>query len=225
MYNVYLGDILCPVAPEKISIKYGMNVSVLNPADGGEMTFSRGERAREIEFSLLLPNSEYPFAVYRSGFQRADYFINKFREFLQSGFDFYLLIIKEKQGGKILGLDSVRCIMESMQVIDDAAQGTDVVVRVKLREHLNCLTRPLYLDGLNYRNAAVRSSESSPKPVSKSAKYRVVKGDCLWLIARRFYGDGNLYPKIYEANKNVLKGRSPRCLIFVGDELEIPPLA
>ncbi len=224
MYNVYLGTVLCPVAPEKITVKHGRNISVMCLADGRELVIPRGETAREIEFSLLLPNSVYPFAVYRSGFKRADYFLEKFREYLTGDRDIQLIVVKVKQDGGVLGMESVRCVIESLRVIDDAAQGTDVVVNIKLREHLNYFTKVIDSVGFGLSVGMRRSNENSPEPKSKSVKYRVVKGDCLWMIAQRFYGNGNLYPKIYDANKNVFNGRSPRCLIFVGDELEIPPI-
>jgi nucleoid-associated protein YgaU len=39
-----------------------------------------------------------------------------------------------------------------------------------------------------------------------SKKYHTVKkGDCLWNIAKKYYGDGRLYTKIYEANKDKIK--------------------
>lgn len=31
-------------------------------------------------------------------------------------------------------------------------------------------------------------------------KYTVVAGDTLWDLAKRFYGDGSLYPRIAKAN-------------------------
>ena len=57
-----------------------------------------------------------------------------------------------------------------------------------------------------------------PKPGSK--KYVVVSGDYLSKIALRFYGNGNLWPKIYAANKAVI-GPNPN-LIFPGQSLVIP---
>lgn len=49
--------------------------------------------------------------------------------------------------------------------------------------------------------------------------YEIVSGDTLSKIAARFYGDGNLYPKIFEANREVIKDPDQ---IFVGQKIRIP---
>lgn len=49
--------------------------------------------------------------------------------------------------------------------------------------------------------------------------YTVVKGDCLWNIAKSFYGAGYKWSTIYEANKDIISNPN---LIFVGQVLEIP---
>jgi len=49
--------------------------------------------------------------------------------------------------------------------------------------------------------------------------HEVKKGDTLWKIAERYYGDGSLYMKIFEANRNILKDPN---LIKVGQKLRIP---
>ena len=49
--------------------------------------------------------------------------------------------------------------------------------------------------------------------------HEVKKGDTLWKIAERYYGDGNLYPKIFEANRDILKDPN---MIKVGQKLKIP---
>lgn len=41
--------------------------------------------------------------------------------------------------------------------------------------------------------------EPSP-PQEPQRTYTVKKGDCLWNIAKKFYGDGSSYGKIYDAN-------------------------
>lgn len=54
---------------------------------------------------------------------------------------------------------------------------------------------------------------------SDSQYYTVVKGDTLSKIAKHFYSNANAYPKIFEANKPMLK--SPD-LIYPGQILIIP---
>ena len=45
------------------------------------------------------------------------------------------------------------------------------------------------------------------------------KGDSLWKIAKKYYGSGGKYTKIYNANKNQIKNPN---LIRVGMKLKIP---
>ena len=54
------------------------------------------------------------------------------------------------------------------------------------------------------------------KPAST---YTVVKGDTLSAIAKKFYGNANLYPKIFEANKPMLSRPDK---IYPGQLLRIP---
>ena len=49
--------------------------------------------------------------------------------------------------------------------------------------------------------------------------HEVKKGDTLWKIAERYYGDGSLYTKIFEANRDILKDPN---VIKVGQKLRIP---
>jgi LysM repeat protein len=49
--------------------------------------------------------------------------------------------------------------------------------------------------------------------------YVVVKGDCLWKIAQRFYGQGTLWPRIFDANRGQIK--DPHW-IYPGQRFVIP---
>jgi nucleoid-associated protein YgaU len=49
--------------------------------------------------------------------------------------------------------------------------------------------------------------------------HEVKKGETLWKIAEQYYGEGGLYTKIFEANRDVLKNPD---LIRVGQKLRIP---
>lgn len=56
-------------------------------------------------------------------------------------------------------------------------------------------------------------------PISTGRTYIVVSGDSLSKIAKREYGDASKWPKIYEANRHLIKDPN---LIYPGQELRIP---
>jgi nucleoid-associated protein YgaU len=68
--------------------------------------------------------------------------------------------------------------------------------------------------------AEITVDSSLPQPAPAAKKYTVVAGDSLSKIAKNFYGDGNKYMKIFEANKDQLKDPNT---IQIGQELVIPP--
>ncbi|MBN2265598.1 MAG: LysM peptidoglycan-binding domain-containing protein [Candidatus Aminicenantes bacterium] len=51
--------------------------------------------------------------------------------------------------------------------------------------------------------------------------YEVKPGDTLGALAQRFYGKASLYPKIFEANRDILDNPD---LIKVGQKLKIPKI-
>ena len=57
---------------------------------------------------------------------------------------------------------------------------------------------------LNKKVEKKKSVKSTPPATTKSPQrtYTVKKGDCLWNIAKQFYGNGAMYTKIYDANTN-----------------------
>jgi nucleoid-associated protein YgaU len=57
-------------------------------------------------------------------------------------------------------------------------------------------------------------------PEQERVEYYVIeKGDTLSKIAKQFYGDANKYPRIFEANREVIKDAN---LIFPGQKIRIP---
>jgi len=66
----------------------------------------------------------------------------------------------------------------------------------------------------------VQSGASSTAPAAQVYEtYVVAKGDSLSKIAKRFYGSGNAWKEIFEANTDILKDPNK---IFPGQKLKIP---
>ena len=62
-------------------------------------------------------------------------------------------------------------------------------------------------------------SKVNPDPDDATQWYEVVAGDTLSKIAEKYYGDPNLYPDIFEANRDQLDDPNK---IKVGQKLRIP---
>ena len=60
---------------------------------------------------------------------------------------------------------------------------------------------------------------TAPAAVEEVEYYEIASGDTLSAIAKRFYGNGSLYPRIFEANKEVIKDPDK---IYVGQKIRIP---
>ncbi len=67
--------------------------------------------------------------------------------------------------------------------------------------------------------AQVNDMLTVSKPADESQYHTVVRGDTLSAIAKKFYGNANAYPKIFEANKPML-GHPDK--IYPGQLLRIP---
>jgi nucleoid-associated protein YgaU len=60
---------------------------------------------------------------------------------------------------------------------------------------------------------------TAPAAVEEVEYYEIASGDTLSAIAKKFYGNGSDYPRIFEANKEVIKDPNK---IYVGQKIRIP---
>lgn len=67
----------------------------------------------------------------------------------------------------------------------------------------------------------ITKQDDSGKTISQGSEYKVVKGDNLWEIAVRAYGDGYKWTKIWQENKNKLANPNG---LAIGMILNVPKL-
>ena len=66
----------------------------------------------------------------------------------------------------------------------------------------------------------LRAPEPKPEePEEKAEIYEIVSGDTLGGIAKRYYGSGSKYMKIFEANKDIISDPNK---IYPGQKIRIP---
>lgn len=223
-YQIYLGKTLLPVAPGKLEMKINNQNQTVNLINDGEINIFKKAGLTEVSFTALLPNVDYPFASYKGGFEPAKRFLDELEKLKVEQKPFQFIVIREMlRNGGLYGTN-IKMGLEEYSIIEDAKEGFDVVVQVKLKQYKAYGTKVAKVVETTaipqVTIEPVRAAETSPAPANPQT-YTVNKGDCLWNIAKKYYGDGSKYPDIQAANGDKIKNPN---LIYPGQVLTIPAL-
>lgn len=224
-YDVYLKNCLLPVTPDKIQIKINNNNKTVNLINEGEINILKRAGLTDIEFECEIPQVKHPYAVYKSGFKNAGYFMDIFEELKTSQKPFQFLVCRQLPEGKRLLNTNIKVSLEDYKITEEAKNGFDFKVKFSLKQWKDYGTKTVNIKIAENKPTAstepARETNNSPTPVA-SQPYTVVKGDCLYNIAKKFYGNGSKYTIIYNANQGIIGG-NPN-LIYPGQVLTIPTL-
>lgn len=220
-YRLYLDGVLFPVTPSKITVKINGKNERVTLINEGEASILKSPGLTDVEFELLLPHVEYSFAVYPDGFRPAQFYVEKLETLMTSKQPFQYIVTRTDLLNKKLFDTNLKVSLENYSIIEDAGEGFDLTVKVKLKQYREFTTKICTIDislpkprGVAQTNRAVSANAPS------GGSYTVVKGDSLWKIAKQRYGNGSKWSTIYNANKSVVGG-NPN-LIYPGQVLTIP---
>lgn len=224
-YDFYLDKCLLPVTPSQLQIKINNANKTIILINEGEINILKKAGLTEIEFECDIPQVQQPYAVYPSGFKGASYFLDYFEQQKVSRKPFQFIVCRQSPNGKKFFNTNMKVSLEDYKITEDAKQGFDLKIKVKLKQYRDYGTKMVTIKSASSSvKASVESKREtnySPIPTTTQS-YTVVKGDCLWNIAKKFYGNGAKYIVIYNANKSVI-GSNPN-LIYPGQVLSIPAL-
>lgn len=191
-------ELILPVTPQSVSNAWGINVETLNIQELGDVKVAGKTTLPTVKLTALLPNNRYSFA---------------------SGSDAYGIISR------------LHTWCTEQQVVRYIVTGTDINVPVLIQsveyaetDGSNDVTANITLVQYRYVKAAKIVDTTAPKrakenPPTTPNTYTVQKGDTLWSIARKFYGDGSLCYKLATAN-----GIKNPNLIREGDVITLPDI-
>ena len=221
MYYFYLDKLLLPIAPEKLQLKIGNNNKTLTLINEGEINILKKAKLTEIDFDILLPNVKYPSSTYNNSFQNASYFLENIEKLKTSEKPFQFIVSRKMPNGKILFDTNIKVSLEDYTISEEAEEGFDVKVTIKLKQYKDYSTKTVQITIKQERpRPVVVQTPSRPATTAPTTRtYTVVRGDCLWNIAKKYYGNGSQYTKIYNANRDKIKNPS---LIYPGQVFVIP---
>lgn len=199
-----------PVNPESFKVqKSGSNQSV-TIAELGEITILQEPKLPLISFSSFFPVSYFPGCNVQKPLMP----------------HYYIAAISTWQKEKLpVRLYITRCDIiwyVSIENFQYSQSGGDVGTydySLSLKQYKNIRIRQININ----KNKKAVASKKKPARVNTQQKpktYTVKSGDKLYNIAKRFYGDGEKWENIYEANKKIIGANSN--FIKPGQVLTIP---
>ena len=205
MYSVYIGDILLPVTPEKITWSYKGQNDTVNLINMEEISRIRTPGLMEFSFKALLPGADVPYARYLTSFKEPFVYIYELEQIINEKRTVMFYIVREKLPYKRMGFTTKKMVtIEALNVIEQASEGLDVVLDIKLREYKTAQSSEI--------NGIIGTYQASRQTAKTPAKTYVVKdGDNLWNICKSQLNDG---AKCYEIAK--INGINNPSLIHAG---------
>lgn len=211
-YNSNKKRLQIPVLPEKIEISYPSKNDTVYVYGVGEVTIKKHPGAFVMKWSSFFPATKCQGCIDNP---------KKPKECL----DFMKKVMEIEKPAKIVYTGGA-CQLSSQCTIkfEVSEVGGDIGTihySITITEYKKTCVRKLKVKKKNgKKKAKVKKTSKRSNSKSTAGKYTVKKGDCLWNIAKKFYGNGAKYTIIYNANKKVI-GSNPN-LIYPGQVLVIP---
>lgn len=224
-YEFYFDKNILPVAPSSLQLKIGGANKTYTLIDGSEINVLKSPKLTDISFDLLIPSVQYGFASYKNDdFKSSAHFLGIFEKYKISKKPFQFIVNRKLPNGTILFDTNMKVSLEDYTIKEDAKQGFDIVVQIKLKQYRDFGTKTCDIQfaqtkpTVTVKTARAEGSNAIKLPTT----HKVVKGDNLWAIAKKYYGDGSLMYGIYNANKDKIKNPN---LIYPNQVLTIPDKA
>lgn len=208
-YNFYFsdgGDVLTfPITPGELTIKVGSNNKVVTLISEGDINILKSPSLTEIEFEARFPMRKYPYSREYSAFQN---YFDKFKDLKENKKPFRFIVAREMMKGGRTWDTNILVALEEFEINEDADEGDDVLITFTLKQYKEYGVKQLPASSIKTTTSTssiTRPNTNAPSSNNKSSSYTIKNGDCLWNIAKKFYGDGSKWTKIYNTNKSAIE--------------------
>lgn len=209
-YNAEKEKIQLPVLPELFQVKNGSNDESVNVVGLGEIIIMQSRPALQFSFSSFFPATKFP-GLQVDSVTKPLTLIQKINTWKASKKPIHFV-------ATACGVD-LYVTIENFQYSEEGGDPGTYQYSITLKEYREITVRQVKVN-IPKATATVQKSEPRVDNTVTPQTYTVKSGDCLWNIAKKFYGNGAKYTTIYNANKGVIGG-NPN-LIYPGQVLTIP---
>ena len=206
-YNFYFKDgedvLTFPITPSELSINVGSKNKVVTLISEGDINILKSPSLIEVEFEARFPMRKYPYSREVSGFET---YFNKFKELKEGRKSFRFIVTRTTPNGTRTWDTNLLMALEDFTLKEDADEGDDVLISFKLKQFKEYGVKIIQVNNSNPETTSTSEvPRSTDNKASESQSYTVKSGDCLWNIAKKFYGNGSKWTTIYNANKSIIE--------------------
>ncbi|HBF2429312.1 TPA: peptidoglycan-binding protein, partial [Clostridioides difficile] len=141
-YDFYLDGVQLPIPPPKLEIKVTNKNKTVDLINTGEVNILKKEGLSEISFEAEFTHNKLPF--YRGAFRDVQFFLSKL-ELLKTDCKPFQFIVSREMGGKVLFNTNIKVSLEEYAISEDADNGSDTKVAIKLKQYRDYSTKKLVL--------------------------------------------------------------------------------
>ena len=213
-YHVYLGRLALPVTPSKITTKINNKNKTVTLINEGEVNLLKTPGLTEINFEFMVPQVQHPFA---DRLRPASYYLGQLEKLKVKKQVFQFIVSRVSPAGKSLFRTNLKVALEEYQIIEDAKEGQDLIISVKLKQYRAYGTKTVTVKAATPTTATTVASTTPREGTKETPKtVTVVSGDSLWKICQQNLGDGSKYSSIAALN-----GISNPNLIYPGQVIKL----
>ncbi len=211
-YNAEKEKIQLPVHPERLQVENGSANDSVDIVGLGEIVIMQNRPALRFSFSSFFPAAPFP-GVQVQTLTPPLTLVQKINEWKAGKKPVHFIVTS-------CGID-VYCSIESFSYYEEGGDPGTYQYALELKEYREIAIRSVTVDTAS-RTATVEPQDAAPRVDNtvQPKTYTVKPGDCLYNIAKKLYGKGGDWKKIYEANREVIGGNAN--FITPGQVFKIP---
>lgn len=214
-HNAEREKIQLPVLPEKFTVSIGSKNKSMKVVELGEIVIKQSRPAYQFSFSSFFPAGQFP-GIAADYFHAPLWYVEKIKGWLESKKPVHIILTNLQV--------NLYCTIEKFDYYEKGGDIGTIQYSITLKEYREPVIRTVSVSPSASAVTRVATVTTAPVRVNNTTNprtYTVKRGDCLWNIAKKFYGNGSQYTKIVSANQSIFKKRSPN-LIYPGEVLVIP---
>lgn len=202
-----------PANPEEIKRSRKLNVEKYQVLGEGQVSIPTHCELEEISFEAEFPSQGYHY-VEAGAKADADHYEKMFRRAQRN-----MQPVRFIASNDISDDISMMVLVEKVDAVEKAGEEGDKYISLTLLQYKAPGKRFVAVQTPAAVVKQEENAEEAQNPaVTENKTHTVQPGDTLWGLAKKYYGNGALYPKIASANPGI---KNPN-LIYDGQVLSIP---